>query len=87
MHPYGIRIFYHVRYPNAFLHTALITGYATDGLFRESVLAYGSMRREGIRPVTFTLTASFRACASEKFFVFGRQIHRERQESEVRWVS
>ncbi|KAG8383369.1 hypothetical protein BUALT_Bualt04G0005400 [Buddleja alternifolia] len=73
----GVSIFSQVNYPNAFLYTSLIRGYMIDKLFKESVIVYNSMRRDGVIPVSFTFTALLKASASEMNLNFGRQIHGE----------
>lgn len=77
MRSYGVSAFSQVRYPNAFLYTALIKGYLSDGMFKESVLVYNSMKRDGITPVSFTFTALLKASASELNVNLGRQLHGE----------
>ncbi|KAK4417415.1 Pentatricopeptide repeat-containing protein [Sesamum alatum] len=77
MESYGGRVFSQVRYPNAFLYTALIRGYLVDGMFGESVLVYNSMRKDGLVPVTFTFTALLKVAASEMNVNLGRQLHGE----------
>ncbi|KAL3654828.1 hypothetical protein CASFOL_000614 [Castilleja foliolosa] len=74
---YGASIFSQVRYPNAFLYTALIRGYLNDGMYNESVIVYNSMRKDGITPVTFTYTALLKASATETDINLGRQLHGE----------
>ncbi|XP_075493045.1 pentatricopeptide repeat-containing protein At5g44230 [Primulina tabacum] len=74
---YGVSVFSQVRFPNAFLYTALIRGFTVDGLFKESVLVYNTMRRDGIKPVSFTFSALLKACGSETNSHFGRQLHGE----------
>ncbi|XP_073145910.1 pentatricopeptide repeat-containing protein At5g44230-like [Henckelia pumila] len=74
---YGVSVFSQVKFPNAFLYTALIRGFTVDGLFKESVLVYNSMRRDGIKPVSFTFSALLKACGSEANLHFGRQLHGE----------
>ncbi|KAI3450997.1 hypothetical protein Pfo_007662 [Paulownia fortunei] len=77
MRSYGVSVFSQVRYPNAFLYTALIRGYLIDGMFKESVLVYNSMRKDGVTPVSFTFTALLKASASEMNVNLGRQLHGE----------
>ncbi|GFP80674.1 pentatricopeptide repeat-containing protein at5g44230 [Phtheirospermum japonicum] len=77
MRSYGVSIFSQVRYPNAFLYTALIRGYLNDGMINESVIVYNSMRKDGITPVTFTYAALLKASATEMNVNLGRQLHGE----------
>lgn len=77
MRPYGASVFAQVRYPNAFLYTALIRGYLVDGMLKESVLAYNSMRRGGLTPLSFTFTALLKGSATESDLNLGRQLHGE----------
>ncbi|XP_031272420.1 pentatricopeptide repeat-containing protein At5g44230-like [Pistacia vera] len=75
MDSYPRLIFEQVKYRNPFLWTAFIRGYSLQGRLKESVSLYGSMRREGIDPVSFMFSALFKAC-SEIFDVnLGRQLH------------
>ncbi|KAL5819251.1 hypothetical protein ACOSQ4_023093 [Xanthoceras sorbifolium] len=75
MDSYPRLVFDQVRYRNPFLWTALIRGYLLQGSLRESVVLYGSMRREGIDPVSFTFSALFKACSEVLDASLGRQIH------------
>ncbi|CBI17453.3 unnamed protein product, partial [Vitis vinifera] len=75
MDPYPRLVFQQVEYPNPFLWTALIRGYALQGPFMESVLLYNSMRRQGIGPVSFTFTALLKACSAALDVNLGRQVH------------
>ncbi|KAH6755986.1 Pentatricopeptide repeat superfamily protein [Perilla frutescens var. hirtella] len=77
MRSYGASVFTQVKYPNAFLYTALIRGYLVDRMLKESVLAYNSMRRGGFIPLSFTLTALLKGSATESDLDFGRQLHGE----------
>lgn len=70
-------MFSQVKHPNPFLYTALIRGLTIDGLFKESVLIYSSMRKDGVTPVSFTYTAMLKACSSQMNVHLGRQIHGE----------
>ncbi|KAJ7980584.1 Pentatricopeptide repeat-containing protein [Quillaja saponaria] len=75
MEPYSLLVFKQVKYPNPFLWTALIRGYAVQGPFFESVRLYNCMRREGIHPVSFTFSAMFKACGVVLDVILGRQVH------------
>ncbi|KAF5475071.1 hypothetical protein F2P56_006916 [Juglans regia] len=75
VHPYPYLVFQQVKYPNPFLWTALIRGYAIQGPFSESVVLYNRMRREGTGPVSFTFSALFKACGAVLDVNLGRQIH------------
>ncbi|KAH6791488.1 Pentatricopeptide repeat superfamily protein [Perilla frutescens var. frutescens] len=77
MRSYGASVFTQVNYPNAFLYTALIRGYLVDGMLKESVIVYSSMRRGGFIPLSFTLTALLKGSATESDLDFGRQLHGE----------
>ncbi|KAK6150612.1 hypothetical protein DH2020_015544 [Rehmannia glutinosa] len=77
MRSYGVSVFSQVRYPNAFLYTALIRGYLNDGMLNESVVVYNSMRNDGTPPVSFTYTALLKGSASEMNVNLGRQLHGE----------
>lgn len=77
MRSYGLSVVSQVRYPNAFLYTALIRGYLLDGMLKESVLVYNTMRRGGFTPLSFTFTALLKGSASEPNVDLGRQLHGE----------
>uniref|UniRef100_A0A2N9FRT6 DYW domain-containing protein n=1 Tax=Fagus sylvatica TaxID=28930 RepID=A0A2N9FRT6_FAGSY len=51
VHSYPRIVFHQVKYPNPFLWTALIRGYAVQGPFLESVVLYNRMRSEGTGPI------------------------------------
>nr|POE60757.1 pentatricopeptide repeat-containing protein [Quercus suber] len=73
VHSYPRLVFHQVKYPNPFLWTALIRGYATQGPFSESVVLYNRMRSEGTGPVSFTFSALFKACVAVLDVGLGRQ--------------
>ncbi|KAK0604332.1 hypothetical protein LWI29_014616 [Acer saccharum] len=75
METYPRLVFDQVRYRNPFLWTSLIRGYLLQGSLRESIVLYGSMRKEGIDPVSFTFSALFKACSEVLDVSLGRQIH------------
>ncbi|XP_044474419.1 pentatricopeptide repeat-containing protein At5g44230-like [Mangifera indica] len=75
MDSYPRLIFEQVKYRNPFLWTSLIRGYSLQGCLKESILLYGSMRREGIDPVSFTFSALFKACSETLDVSLGRQLH------------
>ncbi|KAK9100588.1 hypothetical protein Scep_024018 [Stephania cephalantha] len=75
VHAYPRRLFDQVHNPNAFAYTALIRGYSLLGPFEESVVLYTQMRREGVRPLSFTFSALFKACSGALDVELGRQIH------------
>ncbi|XP_058068005.1 pentatricopeptide repeat-containing protein At5g44230 [Magnolia sinica] len=72
---YARHLFDHVHYPNPFLYTALIRAYALRGPFSQSLLLYSRMRRVGTRPLSFTFSALFKACAALPDVDAGRQVH------------
>ncbi|CAN6462791.1 unnamed protein product [Victoria cruziana] len=57
-------LFHQVRWPNAFLWTALIRGYSLNGPFSEALRLYSSMRRHGASPISFTFSAILKACSA-----------------------
>uniref|UniRef100_A0A2N9EY85 DYW domain-containing protein n=1 Tax=Fagus sylvatica TaxID=28930 RepID=A0A2N9EY85_FAGSY len=78
VHSYPRIVFHQVKYPNPFLWTALIRGYAVQGPFLESVVLYNRMRSEGTGPVSFTFSALFKACGAVLDVGLGRQIHAQK---------
>ncbi|OWM88811.1 pentatricopeptide repeat-containing protein At5g44230 [Punica granatum] len=68
-------IFRQAKWRNPFLYTALIRGYSLRGNLADCVDLYGSMRRDGISPVTFTFTAIFKACGENLDLRLGEQMH------------
>ncbi|KAI3925174.1 hypothetical protein MKW98_009824 [Papaver atlanticum] len=80
MDSYPRLIFDQVHNPTSFVWTAIIRGYSLQGFKSESFLMYKRMRREGIRPTSFTFSALFKACGGGGDVVFdaaafGRQLH------------
>ncbi|KAI5684151.1 hypothetical protein M9H77_05379 [Catharanthus roseus] len=75
MDPYPRNILSQVHFANPFMYTSLIRGYLIQGSFEKSVSLYGEMWREGISPVSFTITAFFKACGAELNVDLGRQFH------------
>ncbi|KAI3971355.1 hypothetical protein MKX01_008199, partial [Papaver californicum] len=78
MDSYPRLLFDQVHSPTSFMWTALIRGYSLQGLTSESFLMYKRMRREGIRPTSFTFSALFKACGGGDVVAdaaFGRQLH------------
>ncbi|CAN8247906.1 unnamed protein product [Cochlearia groenlandica] len=75
MDPYPRRVIEPVHYRNPFLWTAMIRGYANQGKFFEAISMYGSMRKEGLTPVSFTFSALLKACGSLRYLNLGRQFH------------
>ncbi|XP_021274207.1 pentatricopeptide repeat-containing protein At5g44230 [Herrania umbratica] len=75
MDNYAKLVFDQVEYPNPFLWTALIRGYALQGHVKKSVCVYSCMREEGSLPVSFTFSALFKACCTVLDVNLGRQIH------------
>ncbi|MCL7041147.1 hypothetical protein MKW94_012517 [Papaver nudicaule] len=74
MDSYPSLLFNQVQNPTSFIWTALIRGYSLQGLASESFLMYKRMRRDGVRPTSFTFSALFKACDVVDA-AFGRQLH------------
>ncbi|KAJ8770726.1 hypothetical protein K2173_021373 [Erythroxylum novogranatense] len=72
---YPRSVFDQVENPNSFLYTSVVRAYSVQGLVAESISLYGDMRRRGIRPVSFTFSAVFKACGAEFDVGLGRQMH------------
>ncbi|KGN53288.1 pentatricopeptide repeat-containing protein At5g44230 [Cucumis sativus] len=75
MGSYPLLVFGQVNYPNPFLWTAMIRGYALQGLLSESTNFYTRMRRDGVGPVSFTFSALFKACGAALNMDLGKQVH------------
>ncbi|MCL7031447.1 hypothetical protein MKW94_024350 [Papaver nudicaule] len=75
MDSYPRLLFDQVQNPTSFMWTALIRGYSLQGLASESFLMYKRMRRDGVRPTSFTFSALFKACGGGDDAAFGRQLH------------
>ncbi|KAK5819868.1 pentatricopeptide repeat-containing protein At4g14850 [Gossypium arboreum] len=55
--------------------TALISGHVQNGLFSSALLHFSRMRRERISPNDFTFPCAFKASASLRLPVVGKQLH------------
>ncbi|XP_038874627.1 pentatricopeptide repeat-containing protein At5g44230 [Benincasa hispida] len=75
MDSYPCLVFGQVNYPNPFLWTAMIRGYALQGPLSESINMYTRMRRDGVSPVSFTFSALFKACGAALNLDLGKQVH------------
>ncbi|XVE96435.1 hypothetical protein REPUB_Repub02eG0221600 [Reevesia pubescens] len=69
------KIFQDMECKDEVLWTALIDGYAKNGLFEDALLAYKNMVNEGITIDKFVLCSTLSACAALKFLNFGRCLH------------
>ncbi|KAJ9565968.1 LOW QUALITY PROTEIN: hypothetical protein OSB04_001934 [Centaurea solstitialis] len=61
--------------PDLVAWSALISGYAQNGLAEDAILAFSEMHRLGIRCNEFTFPSVLKACAMKKDIVGGRQVH------------
>ncbi|KAJ7555027.1 hypothetical protein O6H91_05G019100 [Diphasiastrum complanatum] len=55
--------------------TAMIAGYAQNGLGKEALALYEQMKQEGVQPVNVTLVLLLKACASLAALEQGKQLH------------
>ncbi|KAJ7564266.1 hypothetical protein O6H91_02G010200 [Diphasiastrum complanatum] len=55
--------------------TAMIAGYAQNGLGKEALALYEQMKQEGMQPNNFTFVLLLKACASLGALEQGRQLH------------
>ncbi|KAJ7548566.1 hypothetical protein O6H91_07G017400 [Diphasiastrum complanatum] len=55
--------------------TAIIGGYAQNGLCKESLVLYEQMKREGVQPDNVTFVLLLKACASLAALEQGKQLH------------
>ncbi|KMT02216.1 hypothetical protein BVRB_9g206760 [Beta vulgaris subsp. vulgaris] len=75
MDGYPRAIFHQVQRPHSFLWTALIRGYVYNGPIYEAISFYSCMRRNGIRPTSFTFCTLFKGGASMGDVGLGCQLH------------
>ncbi|CAO2835997.1 unnamed protein product [Amaranthus hypochondriacus] len=75
MDDYPCTIFNQVQNPDVFLWTALIRGYIFNGPIFEATVLYTCMRRQGVKPSSFTFCALFEACTSMGDLSLGSQLH------------
>ncbi|CAO2828092.1 unnamed protein product [Amaranthus hypochondriacus] len=75
MDDYPRTIFNQVQNPDVFLWTALIRGYIFNGPISEATVLYTCMRRQGVKPSSFTFCALFKACTSMGDLSLGCQLH------------
>eukprot|EP01018_Ginkgo_biloba_P003629 Gb_16327 [translate_table: standard] len=61
--------------PNVFLCNVMIRGYATNGLYGETLAVYNRMLQSGIRPDNFTFPFVLKACAGLLALQVGKKIH------------
>ncbi|KAJ7528371.1 hypothetical protein O6H91_15G000800 [Diphasiastrum complanatum] len=57
--------------------TAMIAGYAQNGLGKEALALYEQMKQEGMQPNSLTLVLLLKACASLAALEQGKQLHSE----------
>ncbi|XP_021289394.1 pentatricopeptide repeat-containing protein At4g33170-like [Herrania umbratica] len=69
------KVFQEMECKDEILWTALIDGYAKNGLFGDALFAYKSMVNEGIAIDKFVLCSTLSACAALKVLNFGKCLH------------
>ncbi|XWS55990.1 hypothetical protein CRYUN_Cryun09bG0047900 [Craigia yunnanensis] len=69
------KVFQEMRCKDEVLWTALIDGYAKNGLFEDALLTYKSVVNEGIAIDKFVLCSTLSACAALKVLNFGKCLH------------
>ncbi|XP_022767089.1 pentatricopeptide repeat-containing protein At4g33170-like [Durio zibethinus] len=69
------KVFQEMECKDKVLWTALIDGYAKNGLFKDALLAYKKMVNEGIAIDKFVLCSTLSACAALKVLDFGKYLH------------
>ncbi|XP_021836580.1 pentatricopeptide repeat-containing protein At5g44230 [Spinacia oleracea] len=74
---YPRAIFNQVQHPNCFLWTALIRGYVVSRLFHEAINLYDCMKRDCVRPNSFTFCTLFKAATLMGDVGLGCQLHGE----------
>ncbi|KAJ7298442.1 hypothetical protein O6H91_Y582200 [Diphasiastrum complanatum] len=68
-------LFNNMSEPNVVSWTAMIAGYAQNGLGKESLALYEKMKQEGVQPDNVTFVLLLKACASLAALEQGKQLH------------
>lgn len=68
-------VFNQLESPNVFLWTCMIRGFSYNGGFKESILFYDRMRRQGVRPSNFSFPFALKSCAAVEALFEGEEIH------------
>ncbi|GER55437.1 pentatricopeptide repeat-containing protein [Striga asiatica] len=75
--PYAARVFRQSPNPSILLFNAVVRGHSLRGPFLDSITAYSTMKRRGIRPDEFTLASLHKACANLRHLTLGLGVHKE----------
>ncbi|KAK1382158.1 putative tetratricopeptide-like helical domain, DYW domain-containing protein [Heracleum sosnowskyi] len=71
----SVKIFRNMGRKSVVTYTALISGYAREGLFTEAIKLFDDMKRDGIKPDVFTVTSILHACACNGSLEKGKEVH------------
>eukprot|EP01018_Ginkgo_biloba_P019690 Gb_04886 [translate_table: standard] len=72
---YARLLFDRICNPDVFLWNVMIRGYATNGLYEETLTLYNRMRRAGVQPDNFTFPFVLKACTGLSALQEGKEIH------------
>ncbi|KAJ7536773.1 hypothetical protein O6H91_12G081600 [Diphasiastrum complanatum] len=72
---YGRQVFNNMHERNAVSWTAMIAGYAQQGLGKEALALYEQMKQEGVQPDNVTYVVLLKACASIAALEQGKKLH------------
>ncbi|KAJ7528005.1 hypothetical protein O6H91_16G079900 [Diphasiastrum complanatum] len=71
------KLFDNMSEPDVVSWTAMIAGYAHNGLGKEALALYEQMKQEGVQPDNVTFVLLLKACASLAALEQGKQLHSE----------
>ncbi|XP_077219610.1 uncharacterized protein LOC143853757 [Tasmannia lanceolata] len=72
---YAFHLFHKIPRPCSFLWNMMIRGYATQGLFHQSIKLYSQMINTGLRPDKFAFPFALKSCAGLSALPMGKHIH------------
>ncbi|KAM1597916.1 hypothetical protein PS2_032774 [Malus domestica] len=72
---YSRHVFRQTAQPNIFLWNTMIRGLVSNDCFDDAIQFYGSMRKDGFLPNSFTYPFVLKACARQSDFQLGLNIH------------
>ncbi|KAJ0836711.1 putative tetratricopeptide-like helical domain superfamily, DYW domain-containing protein [Helianthus annuus] len=63
--------------------TSMIAGYARDGKSDDAISLFLEMKKEGVKPDTFTVTSILHACASNGSLEKGKEVHNYIKQNQI----